>query len=295
MNHLTYHAHAKINLYLQVIGKRADGYHDLRMVMQSLALHDTLTFCPTFRKGHIAFTILNRPDLPTDDGNLVVRAARRLFDMFPPDGGAAITLDKQIPVAAGLAGGSADCAATLRGIRDMFAMPIDNDGLAVIGKSLGADVPYCLRGGSCLAEGIGERLTPLPPMPPCIVLLAKPPVNISTADVFRAYNADFAAEESTANKNRVNSLSKALEAQDVSDIARALSNDLEGVTEATTPIITNIKQIMTENGAEGSLMSGSGPSVFGLYKNESTAKRAMCALQAAFPDMPEIFLTAIHA
>jgi len=295
---LTRRAHAKINLCLQVIGKRADGYHDLRMVMQSLGLHDTLTFQRTPTQSQITLTIANHPDLPTDDSNLVVRAARRLFDLYPPDGGVAITLDKQIPVAAGLAGGSADCAAALRGIRDLFALPVDDAGLSAIGLTLGADVPYCLRGGSCLAEGIGERLTALPSMPNCVVLLAKPPIAVSTAEVFRAYGStgkDIHNINSTEDKPSLAAMHRALSANNLPAIAYHLSNDLEHVTIAMHPVIADIKRVMLAHGAAGSLMSGSGPSVFGLFAEQdyAAAENALRRLQEMFPDMHELFLTTI--
>jgi len=268
-------AHAKINLFLRVVGKRADGYHDLQMVMQSLALHDVLTFRRTDERGVVRLET-NAPGLPVDEDNLICRAVRALFDRFHPDGGVLVMLEKNIFIAAGLAGGSADCAAALRGVRDLFAFPISDEELAVIGASLGADVPYCLLGGSALAEGVGDRLTVLPPMPPCFVLLAKLPAGVSTAEVFGRFRAASAPLD-------VSPMLAALAKGDLRGVCAALANDLEAVTSSLHPQVAALKQVMLDNGAAGSLMSGSGPTVFGLFTDLRTVQNAEVVLRAAFP------------
>ena len=277
-------AHAKINLTLEVIGKRADGYHDLRMVMQSLALHDTLTI----QKTASGLTMESDcPGLPVDESNLVLRAARALDARYGLPCGLHFMLAKRIPVAAGLAGGSADCAAALRGVRDLCGLGAGDDTLAEIGAGLGADVPYCLRGGSMLAEGIGDILRPLPPAPDCAVLLAKLPVAVSTAQVFRTYTGRTGGAPNAA------AMCTALERGDLYAIGRALANDLESVTIGMHPQIADIKRVMQAHSAAGSLMSGSGPTVFGLFAEARAAETAGGALRVLYPDMAEIIVTSL--
>jgi len=285
MGRIVCKAHAKINLFLQVLGKRGDGYHDLRMVMQSLTWHDVLTICKTDAAGQISMEA-NAMDLPTDGRNLIVQAGQALLARFDSPFGVHIVLEKRIFTAAGLGGGSADCAAALRGIRDLLALPVDDHGLAALGATLGADVPYCLHKGSKLAEGIGECLTELPAVPPCFVLLAKPPVSVSTAEVFGAYRPSNDAPDWAA-------MQAALAAKDLAGIGKAMANDLESVTIERHSVIADIKRLMLSNGAAGSLMSGSGPTVFGLFAGKQAARRAEAALRVALPFLREVCITEI--
>ena len=283
MEEITRCAYAKINLSLRVLRRRADGYHDLRMVMQTLSLHDTLVFRP-LENGRVV--LHTESDLPTDGGNLIVRAAERLLSAYAPEMGAEIALTKRIPVAAGLAGGSADAAAALLALRDLYTLPVSDEELAAIGLSLGADVPYCLTGGSRLAEGVGEKLTALPDMPPCAVLLVKPPVSVSTAEVFRAFRGPYADADTDWET--------LLARGDLRAIAHTLRNDLEAVTIAMHPVIADIKAAMLACGAAGSLMSGSGPTVFGLFETEEAARGAAADLRRKFPGANEVHVCTIH-
>jgi len=284
MNEITMQAFAKINLSLRVQGRRADGYHDLRMVMQTLDLHDTLVFRMT-EDGRIV--LHTDADVPTDGSNLIVRAASALLDKYAPAVGVEIDLYKHIPIAAGLAGGSADAAAALRALRMLFALPVTDAELAAIGLTLGADVPYCLMGGSRLAEGVGEKLTVLPDMPPCAVLLAKPPVAVSTAEVFRAFRGPYMAEDAD--------WAALLARGDLREVAVAMRNDLEAVTIAMHPVIADIKACMMASGAAGSMMSGSGPTVFGLFASREEAVLAEVVLRERFPSVREVYVSSIDS
>jgi len=289
MQEITVRAHAKINLSLRVQGRRADGYHDLRMVMQTLDLHDTLV-CRPLENGRIVLRLeaqQTEADLPTDGRNLIVRAAETLLAACAPGRGAEIVLTKRIPVAAGLAGGSSNAAAALCALRTLYDLPVSDEQLTEIGLTLGADVPYCLAGGSRLAEGVGERLTALPDMPPCAVLLAKPPIAVSTAEVFRAFKGSYAGADADWNVLLADGGLRA--------IAQAMRNDLEAVTIAMHPVIADIKECMLASGAAGSLMSGSGPTVFGLFSDKEDAVRAEADLRRWFPETHEVHLCTIHS
>ena len=272
MDSLYAYANAKINLALDVTGKRPDGYHDIRTVMQSVALKDTLSMRKLFTPQIKICT--NLKWLPVDERNLVYKAAKVLFDKFQPEDGIFIEIDKQIPVSAGLGGGSADCAAALCGISKLFNFPISQNELLEIGKSLGADIPFCIIKGTALAEGIGEILTPLPPCPDCFIVIAKPPLCISTADVFRQFKM-----ENVAQRPNIDNMIEGISDSDIGKVAGNLCNVLESVTAKEFPIIGKIKDIMNESGAIGSLMSGSGPSVFGLFANKQTAYNSLSRLK----------------
>ncbi|HCT92898.1 MAG TPA: 4-(cytidine 5'-diphospho)-2-C-methyl-D-erythritol kinase [Lachnospiraceae bacterium] len=260
-------AMAKINLGLDVLGKRADGYHDLRTVMQTVYMYDTLDITMRVRPGIIVET--NLPFLPVDKGNLVYRAAQLLMDEFDIKNGLHIRLDKHIPVAAGMAGGSADAAAVLVGVNRMFRLGLSRNELMERGVRLGADVPYCVLRGTALAEGIGEKLTPLPPAPDCHVLIAKPPVNVSTRYVYEhlRLGADTVHPD-------IDGLLASIKSGNLQGMAAGLGNVLESVTVSAWPVIGEIRECMLENGALGALMSGSGPTVFGLYADGGQAKQA---------------------
>ena len=275
-------ARAKINLTLDVTGRRADGYHTVCMVMQSVALHDEVRVTVTQgeKKPRGIILTCNLPYLPVDERNLAWRAA----DLFYQETGVLlgtceIHIEKRIPIAAGLAGGSTDAAAVLRALTTLHAAGLTDDELCAMGLKLGADVPYCLRGGTMLAEGIGEELRPLAPMPHCWVVLCKPPFAVSTKDVYREMDEiDIRKRPDTAG------MIKALEKDDYSGVCRRLSNVMELVTATKSRQIGEIKAFLTENGADGTLMSGSGPTVYGLFSDESRARTAAKMLSRRFSD-----------
>ena len=260
-------AMAKINLGLDVLGKRADGYHDVRMIMQTVHMYDTLDLTMRVRPGITVET--NLPFLPVDKGNLVYRAAQLLMEEFAIKNGLHIRLNKHIPVAAGMAGGSSDAAAVLVGVNRMFHLGLSRSELMKRGVQVGADVPYCVMRGTALAEGIAEVLTPLPPAPDCYVLIAKPSVNVSTRYVYEHLRLD----SGTVHPD-IDGLLACIDRGDLPGMAAGLGNVLESVTVPAWPVIGEIKESMMENGALGALMSGSGPTVFGLYGDVARAKQA---------------------
>lgn len=265
MREIRLRAMAKINLGLDVLGKREDGYHDLRMIMQTVGLFDRITLRKTKANGIRIQT--NLGFLPADAGNLAVRAAQLLFDEFGLEGGLFIDLEKHIPVAAGLAGGSSDAAAVLYGVNELFDLKLDREQLMERGLKLGADVPFCVLRGTALAEGVGEILTSTRPMPACHILLAKPPVHVSTKFVFGNLHADAIAAHPD-----IDGQLRALEEGDLKALAEKMGNVLEAVTVPAYPIIRELKTKMMEGGAIGAMMSGSGPTVFGLFDDERAAR-----------------------
>lgn len=275
-------AHAKINLSLDITGIRDDGYHLVRMIMQDLELHDTLRMEPC-TSGEILLET-DRPDLAVDKGNLVFRAVQLMRETFRLQPGVKILLEKRIPLAAGLAGGSTDAAAALRGMNELFSIGLNTEELCRLGVRLGADVPYCLTGGTALSEGIGEILTPLPSLPSCCIVLAKPCTEVSTAEAYRAY--DRAGE---VPRPDTEGLIRALEETDLNGVAARVCNVLEPVTAAVHPEVVRIREQMLETGAAGACMSGSGPTVFGIFTDRKTAETA-CGILRNEPDR-EVILT----
>ncbi len=277
-------ARAKVNLGLDVLGRRPDGYHEVRMVMQTVCLCDKLEI--QRRDGGGILLEIAPPILPADEGNLAYRAARLLADEFGIGDGVLIRLEKHIPVAAGMAGGSADAAAVLLGMNSLFGLGLDRDGLMRRGLGLGADVPYCVLGGTALAEGIGERLTPLSAMPPCAVLIAKPPISVSTKWVYE----NLRLEALPAHPD-IDAIIGAIGAGDLCALARGMGNVLETVAVPRHPVIAQIKGLMMEHGAAGAMMSGSGPTVFGLFERQDEAERACEAVRESGL-AGDVFLTA---
>ena len=270
---------AKINLTLDVTGKLENGYHTLSMIMQSIDVCDELSFEKTADETILFSMNKGLPDKIPAEKNLVYKAAKLMKDTFKIDGGFKIHLTKNIPAAAGLAGGSSDCAATLIGINELCGLGLDIEKLCEIGVKLGADVPFCIRKGTMLAEGIGEILTPLAPLTGIPVLLIKPNISISTPYVYKHlklneldYHPDNKAVISYIKDNNIKK------------IADSLSNVLETVTIPENPIIAELKRYLTESGAIGSLMSGSGPTTFGIFENMETAKKAYEKAKADYPD-----------
>lgn len=267
--HFKLRAYGKINLGLDVLRKREDGYHEVKMIMQTVGLYDQIDLFMTKEPGIRVET--NLTYLPVNENNLVFKAASLLMNEFQVSGGVFIRLRKLIPVAAGMAGGSSDAAAVLVGINKMFHLGLSMEELMVRGVKIGADVPYCIMRGTALSEGIGEKLTPLPPMPQCQVLLAKPGINVSTKYVYENLRANELKPEEHPD---IDGMIRALEAGDLFGITNRMGNVLERVTVEKYPVINEIKNFMKESGAVGTLMSGSGPTVFGLFVNPKAAADA---------------------
>lgn len=265
-------AYAKVNIGLDVLRRRPDGYHELKMIMQTVDICDDLTF---ERKGEAGIQLrIDGADLPADRNNLVCRAAALLMEEKHIGEGVSITLEKRIPIAAGMAGGSADAAATMRGLNELFALGYSTEELRDLGVKLGADIPYCISGGTMLSEGIGEVLTPLPAPPDCHLVVAKPDIDVSTAFVYRNLQADRLPFHPD-----IDGMAKALAAGDLRGITDRMGNVLETVTVREYPVIDRIKKRMCGLGAENALMSGSGPTVFGIYRDKETAENAAEAIR----------------
>lgn len=258
---------AKINLGLDVTGKRPDGYHEVRMIMQNIQMFDQLELNKSDQPGIRIET--NLSFLPCNENNLVYRAADLLMKEFGIREGLNIRLTKFIPVAAGMAGGSSDAAAALVGVNRMFQLGLSTRELMERGVKIGADVPYCVMRGTALAEGIGEKLTKLPPMPFCYVLIGKPGINVSTKFVYG--NLDLAKIEHHPD---IDGIRAAIERKDLKGIASKMGNVLELVTCPAYPVIDEIKALMLREGAMNAMMSGSGPTVFGLFDDRETAQKA---------------------
>jgi 4-diphosphocytidyl-2-C-methyl-D-erythritol kinase len=267
MNSVKIKAYAKINLGLDVLRRREDGYHDVCMIMQTINLTDQLTIEKT--KSNYISVRTNLSYLPCDHRNLVYKAAALFQEKFHPDFGVKIGLTKTIPVAAGLAGGSADAAAALKGLNELYQTHLTTQELMKLGVTLGADVPYCIHMGTALSEGIGEILTPLKPIPDCNILLVKPDISVSTKYVYEHLRLDSAITHPDIAK-----MKKAIEESDLYQLTDCMDNILQTVTVKDYPVIEKIKKSMRELGALTSLMSGSGPTVFGIYDNSSLAENA---------------------
>lgn len=265
-------AYAKLNLSLDVLGVREDGYHEVKMIMQTVKLFDKLTF-RLLEEDEIRLKT-NLGFLPVNENNLVYKAVKLLKDTYHIDKGMEIDLFKCIPVAAGMAGGSTDCAAALVGASKLFGLHLDKKTLMELGVKLGADVPYCVLRGTALSEGIGEVLTPLPPIPSCHILIAKPPISVSTKFVYEHLDA-----KTDITHPDVDGMIEAIKAGDLQGITSRFGNVLETVTIPEYPVIEDIKKIMLENGAMNSLMSGSGPTVFGFYEKEEDAKKTAALIR----------------
>ncbi len=270
MDRITQKALAKINLVLDITGTREDGYHNIRTVMQTIGIADMLYFERTVAGIEIT---CDQPELSCGEDNLIYKAARLMIETYNIKGGIKVELEKNIPMAAGMAGGSADAAATLRGIRDLCEIDAADEELEKLGVLLGADVPYCIKGGTCLCEGIGEVLTQLPSLPKKYVLIAKPDIDVSTAMVYRCF--DMLTIEIHPE---VDAVCDAIKSGNFEGVAQNVGNILETVTIGKYPIIDGIKSFMKSSGALCALMSGSGPTVFGIYDDEDKAKEAFDVL-----------------
>lgn len=249
-----------------------NGYHEVKMVMQTVGIYDVLTF-EKAPEGIVITT--DSGELPTDENNLIYKAARLMKERYGITEGVRIHLQKNIPIAAGMAGGSADAAATLKGVNELFELGAGKQELLEIGVKIGADVPYCVLGGTALAEGIGEKLTSLSPAPECVLLVAKPDINVSTKFVYE--HLDAAGVE---NHPDIDGMVEAIAQGSLQGIVERMENVLESVTIPAHPIIDTIKNRMKELGAANSLMSGSGPTVFGIFTEKETAERAYEQIKA---------------
>ncbi len=269
-------AYAKLNLALDILGKRPDGYHEMRMVMQSIDLadHVTVSTCP----GKEIVVTTDLPYLPKGDGNIAAKAALWFFSSvgMEPEG-LAIDIQKNVPVCAGMAGGSSDGAAVLRVLRRLYMPDMTEEQLEEIGALVGSDVPYCVRGGTVLAEGRGERLTDLPPLPPCWLVVCKPSCSVSTPELFAQVRLKkLRCHPDTAG------MMNALERQDLEGIARRLYNVFEDVLPRRYAEVFVIKNELLELGAMAASMTGSGPTVFGIFQDQETAAQAAGALSKQY-------------
>jgi 4-diphosphocytidyl-2-C-methyl-D-erythritol kinase len=270
-NKISIKAPAKINLSLDVLRKREDGFHEVAMVMTTVDLAD-----------RIELTLLDDDEIkiessggfvPLDERNLAYQAARLLKDMYNIEQGVFIHISKHIPVAAGLAGGSSDAAATLKGLNKLWNLRLTNDEIAEIGAKIGSDVSFCVYGGTALATGRGEKIKHIGSPPPCWILLAKPPIGVSTGEVYKNLKV------SDIDHPDVAGMVKAIEEKDYEGICDLLGNVLETVTLNRYPEVKHIKEQMTRLGADAVLMSGSGPTVFGLFQHESRLQRVYNGLR----------------
>lgn len=274
-------AYAKINLGLDVLGRRPDGYHEVRMIMQTVGIYDTLVLKKTERD--IAFHVTmagegNSPsadagEVPNNEDNLGYKAAKLLMETYGIAEGVDIFLTKRIPVAAGMAGGSTDAAAVLKGMNLLFELGLSEETLQELGLKLGADVPYCIQGGTALAEGIGEKLTGLADAPDCFLLVAKPDISVSTKYVYENLKPD-----ALECRPDIYGMMDAIEKGSLEGVLSCMENVLQSVTEVKYPVISKLKQQMEAEGAVKAMMSGSGPTVFGIFKEKEIAKTAYKAI-----------------
>lgn len=285
MEGFTLKAMAKINLGLDVLRRREDGYHEVKMIMQTVNLYDELTF----RKfpGDVIRVSTDKEELPADESNLIYKAAKLIKDTYGIKEGIEVTLKKNIPIAAGMAGGSTDAAATLVAANRLFSLNLSLEELCRLGVKIGADVPYCIKGGTVLCEGIGEVMTRLPDAPDCYLVIAKPDINVSTKFIYENLHANSLKEHPD-----VDGMTESIKAGDLSGVANRMGNVLETVTTKVHPIIDEIKGFLKERGALNALMSGSGPTVFAIFDQEETARAAYDQLLLA-GFTKQVFLTTL--
>ena len=280
-------AYAKINLGLDVLRRREDGYHEVKMIMQTIGLHDVLNITKSSEPGIRVIT--DSAELAQEDekNNLIYKTANLLFEEFDITEGVEIRLTKNIPIAAGLAGGSTDAAATFKGINEIFKLGLSQEELMKRAVKIGADVPYCILGGTAVSEGIGEILTSIADCPKMHVLIAKPPVGVSTKYVYQNLKIEELMHPD------IDAIIDGISNGDIDKITGNLGNVLETVTISLHPVIDDIKKAMIDNGAIASLMSGSGPTVFGLYDNEDFLQKSAEVIKEA-GIAKDVVITAIH-
>jgi 4-(cytidine 5'-diphospho)-2-C-methyl-D-erythritol kinase len=277
MDEIELRAHGKINLSLDVLGRRNDGYHEVKMIMHTVALHDGI-FIKKERERGIRMEC-NLPSLPTNEENLMVRAAKAIIDEFSIEEGLSLRLMKRLPVAAGMAGGSADAAAVFHGINQLFHLNLSTEELEKRAVKLGADIPFCLHKGCYLSEGIGEKLCKLPSLPPCTILLVKPAFSLSTKLIYENLHLENITD---AEHPDVDRMIKELESGSLEDICALGDNLLEKVSISLRPEIQVLKDFFIKEGALLSLMSGSGPTVFGIFpeKEKANAEKILQGLRS---------------
>lgn len=285
MNSIRLKARAKINLGLDVLGRRQDGYHEVRMVMQTVGLYDRIVM-KKISTPEIKI-VTNLSFLPVNENNLVYKAAKMLIDEFDLKQGVDIDLNKFIPVAAGMAGGSSDAASVIFGMNRLFKLGLSIQDMMDRGVKIGADVPYCIMRGTALAEGIGEKLTKLSNMPKCYIVIAKPPISVSTKLVYESLD-----KAGVSKHPDIDGIISAIEQKDIYGVAGRLGNVLEAVTIPLYPVIETIKDDMKANGAINAMMSGSGPTVFGMFDDRSKAMNCIDYLKKK-QDAKQIYITEI--
>lgn len=274
MDKIELKAYGKINIGLDVIRKREDGYHDLDMIMQTVGVYDDVIISREDGTQTYEIEVSTDADiLPNDKGNLAFMAAKVLMEACDIKSKVKIHINKRIPIAGGMAGGSADCAAVLRGVNQLFQLGLTDEQLQEYGVKLGADVPYCIVGGTKRAQGIGEILTDLPTPPKCYVIIAKPDAFVSTKFVYSHIRP-----AQIENHPDIDGIIESIKAGDLYGMCEKIANVMEDVTIPEYPIIQKVKDILKSNGAVNALMSGSGPTVFGIYDDEEKAKQSMDAL-----------------
>lgn len=273
-------AYAKINISLDVVGKREDGYHLLRMIMQNIDLYDLINIEKAANGINISS---NKPYIPTDERNLGYKAAKLFMEKYNLQGGVDINIRKSIPVAAGLAGGSTDAAAVLKGIRSIYDMDVSDEELMELGLKIGADVPYCIMGGTALCEGIGEKITPLKSFKDHIMIVVKPPFGVSTKEVYQSLDISRIYKHPDTE-----GLIKAVEENDLKYVCGGMKNILENVTLRKHIILKDIKNEMLRMGALGAMMSGSGPTVFSFFDDMLKAQQCYDKFKMKYS---EVFIT----
>ena len=274
MDKIELKAYGKINIGLDVIRKREDGYHDLDMIMQTVGVYDDVIISREDGTQTYEIEVSTDADiLPNDKGNLAFMAAKVLMEAYDIKSKVKIHINKRIPIAGGMAGGSADCAAVLRGVNKLFQLGLTDEQLQEYGVKLGADVPYCIVGGTKRAQGIGEILTDLPTPPKCYVIIARPDAFVSTKFVYSHIRP-----AQIENHPDIDGIIESIKAGDLYGMCEKIANVMEDVTIPEYPIIQKVKDILKSNGAVNALMSGSGPTVFGIYDDEEKAKQSMDAL-----------------
>lgn len=274
MDKIELKAYGKINIGLDVIRKREDGYHDLDMIMQTVGVYDDVIISREDGTQTYEIEVSTDADiLPNDKGNLAFMAAKVLMEAYDIKSKVKIHINKRIPIAGGMAGGSADCAAVLRGVNKLFQLVLTDEQLQEYGVKLGADVPYCIVGGTKRAQGIGEILTDLPTPPKCYVIIAKPDAFVSTKFVYSHIRP-----AQIENHPDIDGIIESIKAGDLYGMCEKIANVMEDVTIPEYPIIQKVKDILKSNGAVNALMSGSGPTVFGIYDDEEKAKQSMDVL-----------------
>jgi 4-diphosphocytidyl-2-C-methyl-D-erythritol kinase len=274
LEQITIAAPAKINLSLDITGKLENGYHALDTIMQTISIEDKITLAKTGRQISV---LCDHPQVPQGNGNICHKAAEAFFEKTALEGGVIITIDKNIPVAAGLAGGSSDAAAVIKGLNLLYGTGLTQREMCEIGLKCGADVPYCIVAGTCRAKGIGEKLTKLPSFAGVYIVLVVPDFFVSTAWAYKNYDLN-----KTDEKPRTEELISYICGRDIKNTAERMANVLESITAKKHPEIREIKHDIKKSGACGSVMSGSGPSVFGLFENEEKARIAFSVIREKY-------------